>query len=119
MNFDKPHKALVAQSLVSEDDMNIQTVEEKLCSGTAKTTKNWSVGLFAKFINAIILGGEASYNSTSSSEVKYSCASMKTRRFTPSRAYIDEVVKAEDVKNHFLMSGTEAKVFYYHRCQDC
>ena len=110
-NLNSPHKALSAESLPSEVDSKIHTGEENPCSGTAKASKKWSAGLFSTFVHVITLGGEISYSSTSTSEVKYSCKSMETRRFTPSPAFITKAADDGAVKAHLKIGGLGAKVF--------
>lgn len=110
-NLNRPHDALSAESLPSAIDTNIHTGEERSCSGTAKTSKKWSIGLFSTFVHAITLGGEVSYSSTSRAVVKYSCDSMETRRFTPSPAYITKAADNSPVKTHLKTGGLGAKAF--------
>lgn len=110
-NFDRPGaNSLSSPALLSLIDTDIHTGEEKNCSGTTKTSSESSIGLFSKFINIIILGGEVSYSSSTNSEVKYSCDTMETKRFTPSFKYLQSAVNEERVKAH-LQCGFGSKVF--------
>jgi hypothetical protein len=111
-NFKTPQKVLSATTLTTNIDTPIPPpIEEKPCSGTAKKSRQWSIGLFATFIQVITLGGEVSFSSSSTLEVEYSCDSMETRRFTPSLSYIAKAAEDADVKDHLNMGGLGAKVF--------
>ncbi|KAG4438023.1 hypothetical protein IFR05_006482 [Cadophora sp. M221] len=110
-NLNSPHKALSVESLPSAIDTKIYTGEGGALSGTAKAAKSLSMGLFATFIYVVTLGGEVSYSSTSASEVRYSCESMETKRFTPSPTYIAKAANDEAVKAHLRIGGMGAKVF--------
>jgi hypothetical protein len=107
-----PQKALSAATLTTNIDTPIpKPIEEKSCSGTAKKETKWSTGLFATFIQVVTLGGQASFSSDLTLQVDYSCESMKTRRFTPTLAYITKAAEDTEVKNYLNMGGLGAKVF--------
>jgi hypothetical protein len=107
-----PYKALSAPNLTTNIDTPIPKPREEMrCSGTAKKESKWSVGLFATFIQAITMGGEASFSLNSTLQVEYSCEFMETHRFTPSLSYITKAAEDTHVKNHLKMGGFGAKVF--------
>jgi hypothetical protein len=106
-----PERPMSDSRLVSAIDSEIQSTEDTNCSGKIRDGNNWSVGLFATFIHMLTLGGEVSYASNSSTEVEYSCASMETRRFVPSTAYVSKVAADTAVKSHLKVGGIGAKVF--------
>jgi len=110
-NIRSPERPMSDAALVNAVDSEIHSVEDTDCSGTIKDGKKWSVGLFATFVHMITLGGEASYASSTSSEMEYSCKSMETRRFTPSTAYISKMAADPAVKSHLKVGGIGAKVF--------
>lgn len=106
-----PHKLLSNKNLPSEIDTEIQTEEAKNCSGKVKLGNKWSVGLFATFVHFITAGVKTAYSSVSSSEIEYSCESMKTLRFTISAEYISKAAADMAVKTHLKIGGMGAKVF--------
>lgn len=115
-DLNSPHKPLSAETLPSKIHTTIVTNpgeddKDEPTSGMAKASKKWSAGLFATFIHVITLGGQASYSSSSTSEVKYSCESMKTSRFTPSPAFITQAAEDAAVKAHLKIGGIGAKAF--------
>jgi hypothetical protein len=79
--------------------------------GTVKNSKEWSIGLFATFIQVITLGGEASVSSKSSTQIDYSCELMTTHQFAPSLNYISKAAEDPRVKEHLKMGGIGAKAF--------
>jgi hypothetical protein len=97
--------------LPSAIDSPVFNGTELSCSGTAKLSKEWGVGLFSSFIHSSILGGEVSYSSSSATEITYSTEVMQTKRFNPSPQYIQKAVDDSVVKAHLKMGGTGAKVF--------
>jgi hypothetical protein len=110
-NLSSPHKPISSNNLPSSIDSTIFNGTERLCSGTAKSSKEWGIGLFSSFIHLITLGGEMSYSSSSATEVKYSAEIMETKRFSPSSWYIQKAVDDGTVKSHLKMGGMGAKVF--------
>jgi hypothetical protein len=79
--------------------------------GSMKISKEWSLGLFATFIQVIALGGEASVSSKSSTQIDYSCDLMATSQFAPSLSYISKAAEDPGVKEHLKMGGMGAKAF--------
>jgi hypothetical protein len=110
-NFKRPQQSLSASELPENIDTPIYEPPEEPSSGTAKDSRQWSAGLFAKFMQFIPIGGEVSHASSSTLEIEYSCESMKTRRFTPSRTYIAKAAANEEVDSHLKMGGRGTKVF--------
>ncbi|KAJ8120603.1 hypothetical protein ONZ43_g2730 [Nemania bipapillata] len=109
-NLDSPNTPLSAASLVAHIDTTVHT-QEQPASGAAKNSRQWSIGLFSKFIQIITLDGEISYKSSNTSEMTYDCQIMKTERFQPSLAYIDKAAHDSEVLKYLKMSGLGAKVF--------
>jgi hypothetical protein len=110
-SFKRPEQPLSGPSFPEQIDTSIAEPPEEPTSGNAKTARNWSVGLFAKFMQLITVGGELSYSSNSVLEVEYSCNAMKTRRFTPSLGLIAKVVEQPHVGDYLRMGGLGSKVF--------
>ena len=54
-DFRKPQQALSSAALLELIDTNISDPPAEPTSGTAKTSTQWSVGLFAKFMQFITL----------------------------------------------------------------
>lgn len=107
-----PQRPLSSKDLPTKIDTEIHTEEpDTRCSGKIKDGNKWSIGLFATFVQFITAGGEASYSSTSSTEIEYSCDSMTTRRFTASRDFIAKAAADPAVKSHLKIGGMGAKVF--------
>lgn len=108
-DFTCPQRALSTHDLPSHIDTQIH-IQEQPISGSVRTERKWSVGIFATFIQ-VASGLDISYSDLKSMEIKYSCASMKTQRFMPSSAYIDQAAKDNAVRNYLEIAGLGAKVF--------
>ena len=111
-NFRVPQRTLSAPDLPSNiDSLILPPLRESPCSGIARQSSKWNVGLFATFLQAIPLGGELSFSSSSTTDVEYSCALIETRRFTPSLQYIAKAAEDEGVKHHLKTGGFGTKAF--------
>lgn len=108
-DFTCPRRVLSSHDLPSHINSQIHTQEQPM-SGSARTERKWSGGIFANFIQ-VTRGLDISYSNLKSMEIKYSCVSMKTQRFMPSPAYIDQAAKDNAVRNYLEIAGLGAKVF--------
>ena len=110
-NFTRPQRPLSAATLLDQIDTAVSDSPGEQSSGTAKSSHQWQAGLFAKFVQFITIGGDMSYTSSSTHEVEYTCDAIKTRRFTPSLAYIGKAAADKNVKDHLKIGGVGTKVF--------
>ena len=106
-----PQRPISAPLLPSQIDTELYVQEQKPFSGTAKRSKEWTVGLFSTFIQMVSLGGEVSFKRSSASEIHFECSAMNTKRFTPSHDYVAKVAQDEGVLQHLKMGGFGAKAF--------
>lgn len=79
-------------------------------SGSIRTERKWSAGIFATFMQTI-QGLDISHSYLKSTELQYSSATIETRRFTPSPKFMEQVAKESAVTTYLKIAGLGAKAF--------
>ncbi|KAK3672610.1 hypothetical protein LTR78_007422 [Recurvomyces mirabilis] len=107
-----PHRPLSAGTLPDDiDSAIVNTPPADKCSGFAKLSGAWSLGLFATFVHFVTLGGKLAHSRKSASEIRYSCDTMGTRRFVPSSTYVTKAAHDKGVQAFLSMGGPGSEVF--------
>jgi len=111
-NIKTPNSALSGAALPSLINPPVPPPkQDRPYSGKARSSKEWSVGLFSSFLQVATIGGELSVSSNSTLEMEYMCELVETRRFTPSLEYIEKAAKDPGVSAHLKMGGLRATAF--------